>query len=576
LFKNYVSVLFRELDDDERQNVLWCAMGQTTGRDSAVLMEEFVGFWKNLDAEKKQLRMRCRKAERTSSDIVENERNVWAKKDDETNILAIVPMEFPRSVEGQCRMRPKLSKKKYQCRHVAASHRLHDEASEPMDSPDLKPLMDPKRLLLADAPLDDAMEDDDADALGQQQQQLKKTEFENVWQLFPVGDPVQGTLEVTKESITFIPKFELKKWERTWRNKCACQVQWDQAGGNEWVLEKGKDPVLCHADTEKPSHFYDMNRPKNKAKKHVWFFADVREVYRRRFNFRPESIELYLASGKSVLLRFEKGKKDVKDMLNNCKKAMAESGGFVEADNGKRNRRRDELVDKWQNGRITNFEYIMQLNVLAGRTYQDLDQYPVFPWILADYGSETLDLSKKETFRDLSKPMGALNERRRAVCLPLWPRACVCFLFSCSYACRSSLARKIIFPNKRRMKNAAQIHSVMKMTNGGCSAQYACGRRGFIQTGAMSYATSFEWSRSLHTTSTFSLDVLITLTAASTVLSETGRIAAAWTPLASPNLEILMMTTKSSFLNSSTCRRCLRMTTDSISVSCPAESPFQT
>jgi hypothetical protein len=34
----------------------------------------------------------------------------------------------------------------------------------------------------------------------------------------------------------------------------------------------------------------------------------------------------------------------------------------------------------------------MQLNTIAGRTYNDLQQYPVFPWILADYTSATIDL----------------------------------------------------------------------------------------------------------------------------------------------------------------------------------------
>lgn len=30
----------------------------------------------------------------------------------------------------------------------------------------------------------------------------------------------------------------------------------------------------------------------------------------------------------------------------------------------------------------------MHLNTLAGRSYNDLMQYPVFPWILADFDSE--------------------------------------------------------------------------------------------------------------------------------------------------------------------------------------------
>jgi hypothetical protein len=39
-------------------------------------------------------------------------------------------------------------------------------------------------------------------------------------------------------------------------------------------------------------------------------------------------------------------------------------------------------------------------------------QYPVFPWIIADYTSEVLDLNDPKTYRDLSKPMGAQNQKR--------------------------------------------------------------------------------------------------------------------------------------------------------------------
>lgn len=54
----------------------------------------------------------------------------------------------------------------------------------------------------------------------------------------------------------------------------------------------------------------------------------------------------------------------------------------------------------------------MYLNTLAGRSYNDLMQYPVFPWILADYDSEELDLNDPCTFRDFTKPMGAQSPER--------------------------------------------------------------------------------------------------------------------------------------------------------------------
>ena len=53
----------------------------------------------------------------------------------------------------------------------------------------------------------------------------------------------------------------------------------------------------------------------------------------------------------------------------------------------------------WQQGEITNFEYLMELNKLAGRTFNDLMQYPVFPFIVADYKSDELDLRRPESFR---------------------------------------------------------------------------------------------------------------------------------------------------------------------------------
>lgn len=72
----------------------------------------------------------------------------------------------------------------------------------------------------------------------------------------------------------------------------------------------------------------------------------------------------------------------------------------------------EKARDKWHRREMNNFDYLMTLNTLSGRSYNDLTQYPVFPWILADYSSEKLDFSNPATFRDLSKPIGALDMKR--------------------------------------------------------------------------------------------------------------------------------------------------------------------
>ncbi len=67
---------------------------------------------------------------------------------------------------------------------------------------------------------------------------------------------------------------------------------------------------------------------------------------------------------------------------------------------------RDNITELWAKGSMSNFDYLMHLNKLAGRTFNDLTQYHVFPFILRDYESEQLNLQDPGVFRDLSKARG--------------------------------------------------------------------------------------------------------------------------------------------------------------------------
>ena len=72
------------------------------------------------------------------------------------------------------------------------------------------------------------------------------------------------------------------------------------------------------------------------------------------------------------------------------------------------------IVKAWQMGGISTFHYLIHLNNMADRSFHDIAQYPVMPWVISDYTSEQLDLSAKGTFRDLSQPIGALQPERIA------------------------------------------------------------------------------------------------------------------------------------------------------------------
>lgn len=74
---------------------------------------------------------------------------------------------------------------------------------------------------------------------------------------------------------------------------------------------------------------------------------------------------------------------------------------------------RTHLVDEWQERMISNFTYLARLNILSGRSLNDISQYPVFPWILNCYcGPKDTDIMDPKNYRDLSVPVGAMNDER--------------------------------------------------------------------------------------------------------------------------------------------------------------------
>ena len=77
--------------------------------------------------------------------------------------------------------------------------------------------------------------------------------------------------------------------------------------------------------------------------------------------------------------------------------------------------RKKAFMEAWISRKISNFDYIMALNTYSGRSLNDISQYPVFPWVIADYESPVLDLTNPKTFRDFSRPMAAISPERASL-----------------------------------------------------------------------------------------------------------------------------------------------------------------
>lgn len=44
-----------------------------------------------------------------------------------------------------------------------------------------------------------------------------------------------------------------------------------------------------------------------------------------------------------------------------------------------------QFLQKWQAGEMSNQEFLLLANKYSGRTFNDLTQYPIFPWVLSKY-----------------------------------------------------------------------------------------------------------------------------------------------------------------------------------------------
>lgn len=133
--------------------------------------------------------------------------------------------------------------------------------------------------------------------------------------------------------------------------------------------------------------------------------ADIRRIYKRRHMLMPLGLEVFCTENdlcSDIYLKFYNSKD--RDGVYYYIAAYLE--------NHVTEHTADSYMLQWQMGQISNYQYLLHLNNLADRSCNDLSQYPVFPWIVADYTSSQLDLTNPEIFRDLRKPVGALNKDR--------------------------------------------------------------------------------------------------------------------------------------------------------------------
>jgi len=139
-----------------------------------------------------------------------------------------------------------------------------------------------------------------------------------------------------------------------------------------------------------------------------WSANTIIELVHMRWRLRNVALEMYTKDGHSVFFAFTNKKTRAEATV----KIASVDNSIIVLDRRQKAKTAFLMQKRWKEREMSTFDYLIALNKLAGRTYHDLSQYPVFPWILSDYESPTINLEDPKVYRDLSLPVGALNPAR--------------------------------------------------------------------------------------------------------------------------------------------------------------------
>ncbi|KAL7670854.1 hypothetical protein ACOME3_005771 [Neoechinorhynchus agilis] len=139
----------------------------------------------------------------------------------------------------------------------------------------------------------------------------------------------------------------------------------------------------------------------------------IRYMIPRRYKLKNSAVEFYLTSQQSFYFNLDSAENRT-ELLQKLYRLRPPKLQKIWSLSPRDILKSLNITSRWQSGNMSNFDYLMFLNILSGRSFNTLSQYPVFPWILRDYESSKLDLNDPKIYRDLAKPIGIQSEVRES------------------------------------------------------------------------------------------------------------------------------------------------------------------
>ena len=200
-------------------------------------------------------------------------------------------------------------------------------------------------------------------------------------------------------------------------------------------IDENIKKIQIDYDPDRKACFGSVFSPQTDKYEYLHFtipYNDIIFVLKRRYYFKISSLEIFTSDKKSYFFKLDHN--ILGDILGKIKHYMNPKPeditieynkfyskiGFLNPNSISKNMNKiiyqknymnlKNIYEKWKNWEISTMNLLMFINIYANRSFNDINQYPVFPWILTDYKSDKFpeDISKN-VIRPLDTPMGMLE-----------------------------------------------------------------------------------------------------------------------------------------------------------------------
>ena len=146
--------------------------------------------------------------------------------------------------------------------------------------------------------------------------------------------------------------------------------------------------------------FSNRDKINNTTKKKyiILFYHDIKRIIKRRSFLMYQSFEVYCLNGKSYFFNLYRKENcdNVFKILSAIRDSLDDKDKF-EFITENITEETKKVINEVKSSQINNYLYLLKLNYLASRTFNDLTQYPLLPWLFFDINKIDSLLSNDES-----------------------------------------------------------------------------------------------------------------------------------------------------------------------------------